>query len=69
VCTIVFGNLGETSGTGVAFTRDPAGRTGAYGDYLDKGVFTVSPFETIDADGVGRLVQIAATEPGKPGPT
>jgi pyruvate,orthophosphate dikinase len=31
----VFGNLGETSGTGVAFTRDPAsGKMGAYGDYL-----------------------------------
>ena len=32
---MVFGNLGETSGTGVAFTRDPA--TGAnrfYGEYL-----------------------------------
>ena len=24
VCTMVFGNLGDTSGTGVAFTRDPA---------------------------------------------
>ncbi|MEI6254459.1 MAG: pyruvate, phosphate dikinase, partial [Mycobacteriaceae bacterium] len=37
VCTMVFGNLGESSGTGVAFTRDPAsGRTGAYGDYLSK---------------------------------
>ncbi len=35
VCTMVFGNLGDTSGTGVAFTRDPAsGQTGAYGDYL-----------------------------------
>jgi len=35
ICTMVFGNLGETSGTGVAFTRDPAtGRTGEYGDYL-----------------------------------
>src|SRR4029077_951814 len=35
VCTMVFGNLGESSGTGVAFTRDPAsGRAGAYGDYL-----------------------------------
>ncbi|MTD12662.1 pyruvate, phosphate dikinase [Nakamurella sp. YIM 132087] len=35
VCTMVFGNLGSTSGTGVAFTRDPAtGRPGAYGDYL-----------------------------------
>ena len=35
ICTMVFGNLGETSGTGVSFTRDPAsGKTGAYGDYL-----------------------------------
>jgi pyruvate,orthophosphate dikinase len=35
VCTMVFGNLGETSGTGVCFTRDPAtGRQGVYGDYL-----------------------------------
>jgi pyruvate,orthophosphate dikinase len=35
ICTMVFGNLGDTSGTGVAFTRDPAsGRSGAYGDYL-----------------------------------
>ena len=35
ICTMVFGNLGETSGTGVCFTRDPAtGKTGAYGDYL-----------------------------------
>ena len=35
VCTMVFGNLGEDSGTGVAFTRDPAtGAPGHYGDYL-----------------------------------
>ena len=35
ICTMVFGNMGDTSGTGVAFTRDPAtGQTGAYGDYL-----------------------------------
>jgi pyruvate,orthophosphate dikinase len=35
VCAMVFGNLGETSGTGVAFTRDPAtGASGVYGDYL-----------------------------------
>jgi pyruvate,orthophosphate dikinase len=35
VCTMVFGNLGEDSGTGVAFTRDP--NTGAktlFGEYL-----------------------------------
>ena len=35
VCTMVFGNLGPTSGTGVCFTRDPAtGKPGVYGDYL-----------------------------------
>jgi len=35
VCTMVFGNLGTSSGTGVAFTRDPStGAPGAYGDYL-----------------------------------
>jgi pyruvate,orthophosphate dikinase len=35
VCTMVFGNLGASSGTGVCFTRDPAtGKPGVYGDYL-----------------------------------
>ena len=35
VMAMVFGNLGEDCGTGVAFTRDPAsGAKGAYGDYL-----------------------------------
>jgi pyruvate,orthophosphate dikinase len=35
VCSMVFGNLGMDSGTGVAFTRDPAsGAQGVYGDYL-----------------------------------
>ncbi|GAB7039054.1 MULTISPECIES: pyruvate, phosphate dikinase [Catenuloplanes] len=35
VMAMVFGNRGPDSGTGVAFTRDPAtGRRGAYGDYL-----------------------------------
>src|SRR4051794_548460 len=35
VVAMVFGNLGADSGTGVAFTRDPAtGATGIYGDYL-----------------------------------
>ncbi|ROT27148.1 pyruvate, phosphate dikinase [Micromonospora sp. HM5-17] len=35
VCSMVFGNLGPDSGTGVAFTRDPAtGAQGIYGDYL-----------------------------------
>ncbi len=36
VQTMVFGNLGETSGTGVCFTRDPStGHSGVYGDYLE----------------------------------
>ncbi|GAA2871188.1 pyruvate, phosphate dikinase [Actinoplanes cyaneus] len=35
VVAMVFGNLGDDSGTGVAFTRDPAsGEQGIYGDYL-----------------------------------
>ena len=35
ICSMVFGNLGMDSGTGVAFTRDPAsGAQGIYGDYL-----------------------------------
>ena len=35
VVAMVFGNLGPDSGSGVAFTRDPAtGERGVYGDYL-----------------------------------
>jgi pyruvate,orthophosphate dikinase len=35
IVTMVFGNLGPDSGTGVAFTRDPGtGEKGIYGDYL-----------------------------------
>ncbi|KAA1398190.1 pyruvate, phosphate dikinase [Aeromicrobium ginsengisoli] len=35
ICSMVFGNGGDDSGTGVAFTRDPAtGAQGLYGDYL-----------------------------------
>ncbi|HHU43575.1 MAG: pyruvate, phosphate dikinase [Bacillota bacterium] len=35
VQSMVFGNMGETSGTGVAFTRDPAtGKKVLYGEYL-----------------------------------
>jgi len=35
VVTMVFGNLGEDSGTGVAFTRDPStGERTLYGEYL-----------------------------------
>ncbi|MGO1637427.1 pyruvate, phosphate dikinase [Ancrocorticia populi] len=35
ICTMVFGNMGDKSGTGVCFTRDPStGHSGVYGDYL-----------------------------------
>ena len=35
VQTMVFGNMGDTSGTGVAFTRNPStGAKGIYGEYL-----------------------------------
>ncbi len=35
VVAMVFGNMGEDSGTGVAFTRDPStGEKGLYGEYL-----------------------------------
>jgi pyruvate,orthophosphate dikinase len=44
-----------------AFSRDDV--EGAFfSRYIDKGIFGVSPFETLDAAGVGRLVKIAAAE-------
>jgi pyruvate,orthophosphate dikinase len=43
------------------FSRDDV-ESSVFATYLEKGVFTVSPFETIDGDGVGRLVKIAADE-------
>ena len=49
------------------FSRDDVEST-VFAAYLDKGVFTISPFETIDGDGVGRLVQIAAEEGRKTKP-
>ncbi|MFG3496521.1 pyruvate, phosphate dikinase [Streptomyces sp. NPDC047928] len=43
------------------FSRDDV--EGAFfSAYLDKGVFQVSPFETLDREGVGRLVEIAVAE-------
>ena len=46
---------------GWAFSRDDV--EGAFfGRYIDAGVFGVSPFETIDAEGIGRLVEIATEE-------
>ncbi|MGW1550155.1 pyruvate, phosphate dikinase [Streptomyces sp. NPDC002346] len=43
------------------FSRDDV-EAAFFSAYLDKGIFKVSPFETIDRDGVGRLVQIAVAE-------
>jgi pyruvate, orthophosphate dikinase len=44
-----------------AFSRDDV--EGAFfAPYIDMGVFGVSPFETIDRDGVGRLIKIATAE-------
>ena len=56
VQTMVFGNKGFDSGTGVAFTRDPAtGKPGVYGDYLANaqgedvvaGIRTPEPLQTL----------------------
>ncbi|MEV5276991.1 pyruvate, phosphate dikinase [Streptomyces sp. NPDC051994] len=60
VQAMVFGNLGEDSGTGVAFTRDPAtGERGVYGDYLSdaQGEDVVSGVR--DAVPLARLKQLA----------
>jgi pyruvate, orthophosphate dikinase len=44
-----------------AFSRDDV--EGAFfAPYIDMGIFGVSPFETIDRDGVGRLISIATAE-------
>src|SRR6185436_6494750 len=59
VVTMVFGNMGDDSGTGVAFTRDP--NTGAkqlYGEYLTNaqgedvvaGVRTPAPISELKSD-------------------
>src|SRR5690242_16930567 len=47
--------------TAWGFSRDDV-EAAFFAAYLDKGVFTVSPFETLDAIGVGRLVRIAVDE-------
>ncbi|WP_055491305.1 pyruvate, phosphate dikinase [Streptomyces sp. TP-A0356] len=43
------------------FSRDDV-EAAFFSAYLDRGVFATSPFETIDREGVGRLVDIAVTE-------
>ena len=59
VQTMVFGNMGDTSGTGVAFTRNPStGEKGIYGEYLINaqgedvvaGVRTPQPITQLEKD-------------------
>ncbi|HEX9031797.1 MAG TPA: pyruvate, phosphate dikinase, partial [Streptosporangiaceae bacterium] len=46
---------------GWGFSRDDV--EGAFfGRYIEMGIFGVSPFETLDAEGIGRLVKIATAE-------
>jgi pyruvate,orthophosphate dikinase len=47
--------------TAWGFSRDDV-EASFFASYLDRGVFMVSPFESLDVDGVGRLIEIAATE-------
>jgi pyruvate,orthophosphate dikinase len=49
------------------FSRDDV-EAAFFGRYLELGIFGVSPFETLDADGVGRLVRIAVEEGRKTRP-
>jgi pyruvate,orthophosphate dikinase len=43
------------------FSRDDV-EASFFSAYLEKGVFGVSPFESLDVDGVGRLIRIAVEE-------
>jgi pyruvate,orthophosphate dikinase len=46
---------------GFGFSRDDV-ETSFFSRYLELGVFGVSPFESIDRDGVGRLVRLSVQE-------
>ena len=48
------------------FSRDDV-EAAFFHAYLDKGIFGVSPFESLDTPGVGRLIEIAV-EKGRSGP-
>src|SRR3954465_2044704 len=73
VCTMVFGNLGMDSGTGVAFTRDPgSGAQGIYGDYLQnaqgedvvagiRNTLPLQELENLDKASYDELLGIMAT--------
>ncbi|MDT7616128.1 MAG: pyruvate, orthophosphate dikinase [Pseudonocardiales bacterium] len=73
VVAMVFGNLGAGSGSGVAFTRDPAtGEKGVYGDYLEnaqgedvvagiRNTLPLTELEHLDPRSYHRLREIMAT--------
>ncbi|MEU4197829.1 pyruvate, phosphate dikinase [Kribbella sp. NPDC026611] len=76
ICSMVFGNLGMDSGTGVAFTRDPAsGQPGVYGDYLQnaqgedvvagiRNTVPLADLEQLDKTSYDDLMDIMATLEG-----
>jgi pyruvate, orthophosphate dikinase len=73
VQSMVFGNIGMDSGTGVAFTRDPgSGEKGLYGDYLQnaqgedvvagiRNTVGLADLEQIDKPAFDELMTIMAT--------
>ncbi|MDX6217767.1 MAG: pyruvate, orthophosphate dikinase [Frankiales bacterium] len=73
VCSMVFGNLGMDSGTGVAFTRDPgSGAQGVYGDYLQnaqgedvvagiRNTLPLQDLEDLDKTSYDQLMEIMST--------
>ncbi len=73
ICTMVFGNMGEDSATGVAFTRDPGnGENTLFGEYLVNaqgedvvaGIRTPKPIAQLEAempDSWSELQQIRST--------
>ncbi len=76
VQSMVFGNLGMDSGTGVAFTRDPGtGHQGIYGDYLEnaqgedvvagiRNTLALQDLENLDKSSYDQLLEIMATLEG-----
>ncbi|MEY2989983.1 MAG: hypothetical protein RLZZ163_899, partial [Actinomycetota bacterium] len=76
VQAMAFGNVGEGSGTGVAFTRDPgSGEKGVYGDYLPdaqgedvvagiRNTLSLHELEDLDKNAYDELLAIMATLEG-----
>ncbi len=76
VVAMVFGNRGDDSGTGVAFTRDPStGEKVPYGDYLPnaqgedvvagiRNTLKLQELQNLDPTSYGRLIQVMDTLEG-----